>query len=352
MEPVTHFLTGACLGRAGFNRRTAYATLAMTLAAEAPDLDILWSLGGPVTGFQHHRGITHTLVAAPFMALAVTAFVYGVHRLRKKPPAIAPRWAFLWFAALVADLSHMLLDYTNNYGLRPFFPFNPRWYSWDIVYIFDPILFAMLLMALVVPALLGVVDSEMTRRKTLFRGRGWAIAALTGVALLYALRNAEHAHAIALVKEAPARERVLRVAAEPGPVNPFRWQVLIETPDTYRFAVVHTRTDEIEEDAYENTVHKPPVTPAVAAAKQSYLGRVYLDWSSWPLTEDLGNVPAPGEPAPPAGYRTVVFRDMRFDSGMATGGLARRSRGVLSGYVTLDTKTRVDLMEMNGREQK
>ena len=36
MEPVTHFLTGACLGRSGFNRKTAYATLAMTLAAEAP----------------------------------------------------------------------------------------------------------------------------------------------------------------------------------------------------------------------------------------------------------------------------------------------------------------------------
>ena len=33
MEPVTHFLTGAVLARAGFNRRTAYATLAMTLAA-------------------------------------------------------------------------------------------------------------------------------------------------------------------------------------------------------------------------------------------------------------------------------------------------------------------------------
>ena len=38
MEPVTHFLTGAVLSRAGFNRRTSYATLAMTLAAEATDV--------------------------------------------------------------------------------------------------------------------------------------------------------------------------------------------------------------------------------------------------------------------------------------------------------------------------
>ena len=60
MEPVTHFLSGAILSRAGFNRRTAYATLAMTLAAEMPDIDVFWSIRGPLAGFQHHRGITHT----------------------------------------------------------------------------------------------------------------------------------------------------------------------------------------------------------------------------------------------------------------------------------------------------
>ena len=32
MEPITHFLTGACIGRAGLNRKTAYATLAAVLA--------------------------------------------------------------------------------------------------------------------------------------------------------------------------------------------------------------------------------------------------------------------------------------------------------------------------------
>src|SRR5271163_1662085 len=85
MEPVTHFLTGACLARAGFNRRTAYATLAMTLAAEAPDLDVFWGIRGPVAVLEHHRGITHTFLGAPFIALAVTGFVYLWHRICKKP---------------------------------------------------------------------------------------------------------------------------------------------------------------------------------------------------------------------------------------------------------------------------
>ena len=137
MEPVTHFLTGACLGRSGFNRKTAYATLAMTLAAEAPDIDILWGFRGPVAELQHHRGITHTLIAAPFMACATLLFIFLLDRLlarlpaglrKKKSGAQQPplRWGWLWCGALLADLSHLLLDFTNTYGLRPFFPFDKQ----------------------------------------------------------------------------------------------------------------------------------------------------------------------------------------------------------------------------------
>ena len=197
MEPVTHFLTGACLGRAGLNRKTAYATLAATLAAEAPDIDVVAGFGGPVAGFAHHRGITHTLVGAPVMALLVTGLVYGVHRLRRKKPRMPVRWAWVWLVALIADFSHLLLDLTNNYGLRPFYPFQPRWYSLDLVFIVEPLLLLALGLALVLPAIFALVEQEQTRTRTLFRGRGLAIAALSFMVLLWALRNAEHAHAIA-----------------------------------------------------------------------------------------------------------------------------------------------------------
>src|SRR5580658_8803790 len=93
MEPVTHFLTGAVLARTGFNRRTAYATLAMTLAAEAPDRDVLWAFRGPVAALQHHRGITHTFLGAPFIALAVTGTVYLWHRFRTRNQGGAPSFA-------------------------------------------------------------------------------------------------------------------------------------------------------------------------------------------------------------------------------------------------------------------
>ena len=31
-----------------------------------------------------------------------------------------PRWGLLFLYACLAGLSHILLDFTNNYGVRPF----------------------------------------------------------------------------------------------------------------------------------------------------------------------------------------------------------------------------------------
>src|ERR1700677_4531446 len=84
MEPITHLMTGACLARAGFNRKAAYATVAMTLAAEAPDLDTLWSIAAPIAAIQHHRGWTHTLIGLPMEAAVVVGAIWLVHRWRSR----------------------------------------------------------------------------------------------------------------------------------------------------------------------------------------------------------------------------------------------------------------------------
>lgn len=350
MEPVTHFLTGACLGRAGFNRRTAYATLAMTLAAEAPDLDVLWGFRGPVAAFEHHRGITHTLLGAPVVALVVTLFCYGVHRLRRRPPATAPHWLRLWIYAWLAALSHLLLDFTNNYGLRLFAPFHSRWYSWDIVFIFEPVMFLLLLGGLVLPALLGLVEREMSSRRPRFRGRGWAIAALLGVAALYTLRGTEHARAIHLLQQTSLERPALRVAAEPFPINPFHWQGILETDTAYQLADVDTRTDTVEADETRGAIYKPPVTPAVAAAKRSWLGRIYLDWSQFPLVEDAGAGSPPDAPNEANPHlEQVDFHDMRFGYSDWFG---RNQRGKpLSGSVFVAPDGQIEATYMNGQPQ-
>jgi inner membrane protein len=352
MEPVTHFLTGACLGRSGFNRKTAYATLAMTLAAEAPDIDILWGFRGPVAGLEHHRGITHTLIAAPLLALVTTGFVWLVDRFRRKDPVIPPRWGLIFLFAMVAHLSHLLLDFTNNYGLRPFFPFDGHWHAWSIVFIVDPVIFLALLGALVIPWLLGLADREIGARKQPFRGRGWAIAALTLVAVWWGVRNAEHAHALEMARTGSwTREPLIRAAAEPHMVDPFAWHVILETQDYYQTAEVETIGDHVETDDAD-VIYKPPVTAAVAAAKQSYLGRVYLNWSSWPLTEDRGPVQAPGADfAPKPDWHTVEFQDLRFGHGAIT--LKRGEQDPpLSGWVYVGPQNEIEGMFMSGKEQR
>ncbi len=349
MEPVTHFLTGACLSRTGFNRKAAYATLAMTLAAEAPDLDVLWGFRGPVTGFQHHRGITHTFIAAPFIALITVGVVWLIHRWRKKPPAVAPRWGLLWFFSLLAAFSHLLLDYTNNYGLRPFFPFNPRWYAWSIVFIFDPVIFLALLLSFFMPWIFGLTDREIGARRKPFRGRGWSIAALIFIVLWWSLRNAEHAHAIELVRNGGyLSQPITRIDAEPSIVNPFSWRVVAETHDYYRMFEVHTLHDDVDSDTAE-TIYKPEVTPSVAAAKQSYLGRVYLDWSMFPVTTDIGNAPAPGAWPPQPGWHTVQFEDLRFyDMGLGSD----HSGPPLAAWAYIGPNNQVEAMFMSGHQQK
>jgi inner membrane protein len=338
MEPVTHFLTGACIGRAGLNRKTAYATLTAVLAAEAADMDILWALRGPVESLKHHRGITHTFIAVPAVAGVIVGLVALLHvwqeRRRKRRLAAmnlesgAPipmrlqaktiRWGWLYLTALIAALSHLLLDWTNNYGLRPFFPFNPRWYAGSFVFIAEPVLWALLLLALIVPGLLGLIGGEIGARRNPFRGQGWAIFALAGMVVVWGWRWSEHAHALSLVENAQiASAAVKRMAAEPYPISPYRWHVIVETADFYQTAEVNTRTGEIDSDPQRDVLYKPPADTAVEAAKQTPLGKVYLDWGTWAVVRDVGQEPIP-EMDPPQlppnrTWTTVEFADLRFD---------------------------------------
>ncbi len=350
MEPVTHFLTGACLGRAGFNRKTAYATLAAVLAAEAADLDVLWGFAGPVEELKHHRGITHTFWAVPVVAGVVVGAIWLFHRWRESrsrrrtsqtgpadtpsPKARAPsiprqpvRWSWLYATAFVAALSHLLLDWTNNYGLRPFFPFNPRWYAGSFMFIYEPVLYVVFFLAFFMPWVLGLTDREIGARREGFRGRGWVIFALAAMVALGCWRWAEHAQALAMIENTNiASEPATRIAVEPYPVNPFRWHTILETADFYQTAEIDTRTGSIESDPHRDVLYKPADTSAVEAAKQTLLGRVYLDWGTWAVVRDVGQEPVAGmDPPnlpPNRSWTTVEFTDLRFDYGF----LATRSQ--------------------------
>jgi inner membrane protein len=396
MEPVTHFLTGACLSRAGFNRKTAYATLAAVLAAEAADVDILWGLRGPVDELKHHRGITHTFWAVPVVAGAVVGAVALWHLWREKrrnrrdapassddaliqnpkapsaPPTV--HWGWLYLTACIAALSHILLDWTNNYGVRPFFPLNAHWYAGSFMFIVEPILYGIFFLAFVIPWLLGLADREIGARRMQFRGQGWAIFALAGMLVLGCVRWAEHAQALAMLGNTNiASEPANRTAAEPYPVNPFRWHAILETPDFYQTAEINTWSDNIESDSQRDVFYKPADTQAVEAAKRTSLGQVYLDWGTWAVVRDVGQEPAPGmdppQLSPNRTWTTVEFSDLRFDYpflGTRGASMSASARSPLTGWVYIvdghDTGAPADRSSsvgweeageaMNGREER
>jgi inner membrane protein len=318
MEPVTHILTGAVLARTGLNRRAAYATAAMVIAAEFPDIDTLWSLRGPLVGFEHHRGITHTFLGIPFEAALITAAFYALDRVRtRRPQAKLPHapvsWPQLYLFTLLALLSHLFLDWTNNYGLRPFFPFNPRWYAGSFVFIFEPVLLLLLLLAFAGPWLFGLINSEVGERKPTFSGRGWAIFTLLAMSALWIFRAGEHAKALHLAAQAPplpaseSTAQPSRIFASPSPGNPFTWHLVLDTPGFYQLATVNTRTQTFDQAAPGDTLYKPAPTLPILAAKRTWLGRIYLDWSQYPVLSESTDTNDPTHP-----LAIVTFSDARF----------------------------------------
>ncbi len=290
MEPITHLLTGGCLARTGLNRKSALATATLVLAAEAPDLDIFTEFGGRVFGFEHHRGISHTLVGAPLVSVFVVGVLYVGHRLwrkyRPKPNAVTPRWGVLWLLGCLAALSHILLDFTNSYGVRPFEPFSYRWYSWDIVYIIEPVLWLILLGGLILPSLFGLVDREVGARSKRPRGRLGATIALVLVVVFWGVRDYEHRRAVAAMDALTYRgQDAVRISAFPYMLNPFRWYGVVETSDSYHLMDVDSLTPQVDPDGMVRVLRKPEETPTTLAAKKSYFGRVYLDWAQYPMTE-------------------------------------------------------------------
>ncbi|MBZ5492860.1 MAG: metal-dependent hydrolase [Acidobacteriia bacterium] len=348
MDPVTHMLTGACVSRAGLNRKTALATLTLVLAFEAPDIDSVFYFKDSIAGLEHHRGITHSLVGAPFIAAGVVAIVYGFYRWRSSRqkivvesisgsafPKLAPNWKLLFAYALLGSLVHLFQDFTNNYGVRPFAPFSEKWYSWDIVFIVDPIMLLAMVLALVLPGLMALVTEEIGSRKPQFRGRGAAIFALICLAAVILVRDFEHRRAVNALNARTYRgEDPLRASAFPQPINPFSWNGMVETQDFLEMVPVDSGSGDVDPQNTAVVRFKPEETPITLAAKKSRLGRVYLDWAKYPyLTVEK----LEGE------RYQVQFEDLRFDS--AEGAVHQR-RPPLAGYVVLDPQLRVEEMFM------
>jgi inner membrane protein len=148
---------------------------------------------------------------------------------------------------------------------------------------------------------------------------------------------------------------VTRTALEPYPVNPYRWHAILETTDYYQTAEVNTWTGKVVSDPQRDKLYKPNDTPAVEAAKQTPLGKVYLDWGRWAVVRDVGQEPVDGIPPPDLPpnrtWTTVEFGDLRFTYSFLA---SRRDIGrtPLGGWVYIVDNHEDAGEGMGGRQQK
>src|SRR2546422_8670406 len=147
MDGLTHSLVGLTSAKAGLERWSPYATVVCVLSANAPDIDVISGFfGDRWTLLHYHRGITHSIIGTLTLGFLIPSIFNAVDRAiaqrRKRPPQI--RYRGLLIASLIAAATHPLMDWTNNYGVRPLLPWSGKWFYGDFVFIIDPFIWLVL----------------------------------------------------------------------------------------------------------------------------------------------------------------------------------------------------------------
>jgi inner membrane protein len=314
VDNVCHSLAGAVLAECGFAKRSRFATVAMVIAANIPDVDVGYIFLNQLTGLESRRGWTHSVPALALWPFVVVGLVLLWQRFRKRqPPASAPplNLALLLIGCAIAVLSHPFLDWMNEYGVRVLIPWSGRWFYGDTLFIVD----------LVLLLLFGGGWWLARRRRGHDRTRSAYVArAAVLAALLY----------IVIMRVQSERSRAaVEMALGRGPLNAHQLMIgplaasmltrsaLIVTDSGYILRNVHAGL-RVSIGAVTEFVPTNANDPLSRAARATDEYRRFMRWSRFPYF-----VPAA------AGESTVFVGDARYARGASTtwaGTLIRLSR--------------------------
>jgi inner membrane protein len=355
VDNFTHSLVGLAAAKAGLERVSPYATAVCVLAANLPDADLVTLFAGRYVYLEEHRGVSHSIVGTLVLSVVFPLIFYGVERLLAYWRGREPRAKLkgLLLCSLALGASHPLLDWTNNYGVRPLLPWDARWLYGDLVFILDPWIWLLLggagfiltaktarktsvwaVLGLVLTALIlflpgqrdmtiplasravwvaGVAVLVLAYRFGVARRWGAAVAAvaLLLVVCYWGALSLTHSRAFARAQHVASQyaaaegASVLKVAAMPMPADPLTWRCAAETERaTYRFDV-----SLLEGDAgarrNERRYDKPrgATAEAVRRAADDPRARVFLGFSRFPVATARRG----------AGGETIIqFVDIRF----------------------------------------
>jgi inner membrane protein len=335
MDNLTHSLVGLAAAKSGLERLSPGATTLCVLAANAPDADIVVLLFGDRWSFlQHHRGVTHSLVGTAFLAILLPIlFLIGdliISKVKKR--RVQVRFIPLLIVSLLVTFTHPVLDWTNNYGIRPLLPWSSKWFYGDFVFIVDPFIWLILgsacfllttrtrflrlvwlflgavltlfivfnprggnlpypwvLRAIWLTTMLGLVFLFIKNVGERIGPRVAVISLLVVIGylgvLIFAHSRAEsqgYEHAATI---AGAHERISRLAAMPTLANPFGWDCVFETDmATYRFHLTLGREARASRIVrYEKP--KGPLDTALKEVSQDRRTQIFLGFARFPVAK-------------------------------------------------------------------
>ena len=289
MDNLCHTLTGAALSEAGLKERTRFAGAALMIAANLPDIDVLaFMTGTPSVAIR--RGWTHGVLAQALLPVFLTAGFLMLDRWR--PPrrdGARVRGAALLLLGYIGVLSHVAMDWLNNYGVRLLMPYSGRWFYGDSIFIVDPWLW--------LTFATGAVLARRARRPAI-AAAAVVVAALYIAAMVMSARAARQ-FVIESWTTAEGRPPV-QLMVGPVPIDPLRRTVIVDAGDYYRrgtFSWIPRRLT-----LNPARIPKNDRDPAAVQAQADRQFKAILVWARFPyyeLTKD------------PDGVRVTVA-DMRF----------------------------------------
>jgi inner membrane protein len=248
------------------------------IAANLPDVDIIFDFAGVPSYIEHHRGFTHSIIGIPVLSLALAGAMYVFTR----------NFWRTFIVALLVMATHPVLDYSNPYGLRPFLPFNGTWYYGDTLFILDPVIDLILLLGIVVGVFLKGAKPALAYVSMAL--------VLANIGIHVQARNSARRDLASYTANVAGYERS---AVLPRFMDVRMWDGIVSTNESLVKVRIDTETAMVKEVA---RIPKIRNTQVIGTAAETRTARAVLGFARFPVTrvQTTEN-----------GYR-VTFLDFRF----------------------------------------
>jgi inner membrane protein len=262
MDSLSHALIGlAVAGLSGqplsFHDPIYIATI---LGAQAPDFDIIAQVKGKFSYLQQHRAFSHSIPGLVVWSLIIGICLY----------AFIPKTTFiqLFEWAFAGGLSHIVIDYFNTHGAAILWPFRKERKSLQLLNVFDPILFFLLLSVYTLDLTMLMLSCLTFFIITVY------------IAIRIALRKKARKNLLQFF----SRQQIVQLTIMPSLKRILFWDFVLETTQSYLVGQLGAIYPVLE---MKTTLAKPKdISPFTLEAKKTPLGGFFTAFTPYIYFEE------------------------------------------------------------------